>query len=232
MRWRGPCLVTQHLDSQLPGLPGSAGRPPVPCTRDRCRFPGPCHVPGVSPGAVPVSNGESISTCPGGCRARVYGNFAAGFFCPHSVHRKRVVVRSYRRLSTSLCTAFPQITDGNPQNTISGTRFGASGAVRSAARRSPADGGRPPADGRDLPRGHRTWSPVRVVREGAARPTIDESTARPSLARRPDRASSRQMRSSLPAFIEYLQPPRAAGMQAPRLRARVRPPLDKVVSHH
>jgi hypothetical protein len=108
-----------EMEGALPGLTGPAGRPPVPSTRGRYRFPGPCRVPGVSPGAVPVSNGESISTRVGRRRARVCGKFKIVFFCPHSVHRAGVVVRSFRRLSTSLCTAFPQITSGNPRNTIS-----------------------------------------------------------------------------------------------------------------
>jgi hypothetical protein len=33
---------------QLPGLPCTAGRPPVPATRNRSRLPGLSHVPGVS----------------------------------------------------------------------------------------------------------------------------------------------------------------------------------------
>ena len=45
MRWRGPCLATLRQVGQLPGLPGLAGRPLVPCTRSRYRFPGSSHVP-------------------------------------------------------------------------------------------------------------------------------------------------------------------------------------------
>jgi hypothetical protein len=34
--------------SRFPGFPSTAGRPPVPYTRVRYRFPGSSHVPGVA----------------------------------------------------------------------------------------------------------------------------------------------------------------------------------------
>ena len=45
---------------QLPGLPGLADRPLVPCIRGMYRFPEFSHVPGVAPGVVPVSIGEAF----------------------------------------------------------------------------------------------------------------------------------------------------------------------------
>jgi len=54
-----PC----HGD-QLPGPPGSACRPPGPCTRTRFRFPGASRVPGVSPRAGARFRRWSISTPP------------------------------------------------------------------------------------------------------------------------------------------------------------------------
>jgi hypothetical protein len=53
MRWRGPCPAEPYQVGRLPGFPGTAGRPPVPVTRSRRRFPGSSHVPGVSPGWCP-----------------------------------------------------------------------------------------------------------------------------------------------------------------------------------
>ena len=49
MRWRGPCQAAPHRVGQLPGLPCTAGLPPVPATRQRPRFPGFFHVPEFPP---------------------------------------------------------------------------------------------------------------------------------------------------------------------------------------
>jgi hypothetical protein len=57
-------------------------------------FPISATFPEFPPGAVPVSNGESISTAPTGACARVYDKIPASFFYPHSVHRTARVVRS------------------------------------------------------------------------------------------------------------------------------------------
>jgi hypothetical protein len=58
----GPCPASPRQPGQLPGLAGTARRPPVPGARTKGRSPGSSHVPGVAPKVVPVSNGESIST--------------------------------------------------------------------------------------------------------------------------------------------------------------------------
>ena len=54
-----PGLAIRFIQS--PGLPGATRRPPVPATRCKFRFPG-LSRPGETPGMVPVSCGESIST--------------------------------------------------------------------------------------------------------------------------------------------------------------------------
>ena len=44
----GALSAAPYEVGQLPGLPCTAGRPPVPATRSRSRSPGLSHVPGVS----------------------------------------------------------------------------------------------------------------------------------------------------------------------------------------
>jgi hypothetical protein len=73
--------------------------------------------PGVAPGAVPVSNGESISTAFPRGRARVHGNSFQVFRHPHDIHRISTVIRTLQWLSTGLCTAHPQATQRNSPNT-------------------------------------------------------------------------------------------------------------------
>ena len=148
MRWRGPCLATLCQVSQLPGLPGPAGRPLVRCTRGRYRFPDPWpRLPGFPPGVVPVSNGESISTVPASV-AQGFGAKLWRVFCyPHTVHRTRSVARSQRGLSTVYAQPFPQITAGNPRNTPDmhlwlilvtvDVRFGHRGGLRPACAPAP-----------------------------------------------------------------------------------------------
>jgi len=59
---------------RLPVRPGAARRPPVPSTRGKYRFPGLSRAPGETPGMVPVSCGESISTPSEPRHARAGGN--------------------------------------------------------------------------------------------------------------------------------------------------------------
>jgi len=89
MRCRGPRLASPHQVSRLPGLPG-ANAPPA-----RARKPGlgsGCPAPPTSrscPRAVPVSNGESISTASSRDRARPAPNlfpaFSASTGCPQKM---------------------------------------------------------------------------------------------------------------------------------------------------
>jgi hypothetical protein len=101
---------------RLPGLPGATRRPSVPDTRGKYRFPG-FPAPRGSPGMVPVSCGESISTASRAHHARAAGNSFQIFSCPHVLHRIPPVIRTLRRLSTALCTTTPQATWRNSGNT-------------------------------------------------------------------------------------------------------------------
>jgi ChaB protein len=107
MRWRGPRLV--------PGRPGRlAGRlAPVTARRGRASartagFPAPpasrSHLR-----MMPVSNGEIILTVPAGRPQGSAGIHFWFFRRPHFIHRRCLVIRIIRRLSTDLCTARPQV---------------------------------------------------------------------------------------------------------------------------
>jgi len=72
-------LGLPHRPSQLPDSPGSEGRPPGPDTRDSDRFPCHSHVPGDSPGLVPVSDGEGISTPSARRRASLWRSISESF---------------------------------------------------------------------------------------------------------------------------------------------------------
>lgn len=78
--------------------------------------------PWVTSGAVPVSNGETISIA----SAEVtQGSTAINLkfsHHPHGIHRTLAVIRTARRLSTGLFTAPPQITEGDPGDTRSARR--------------------------------------------------------------------------------------------------------------
>jgi hypothetical protein len=107
MRWRGPRLV--------PGRPGrltgrlaprtarrghtsarTTGFPAPPASRSDLRM-------------MPVSNGESILTVPAGRPQGSAGIHFRFFQCPHFIHRRRLVIRTSRQLSTGLCTTRPQV---------------------------------------------------------------------------------------------------------------------------
>ena len=102
---------------RLPGLPSATHRPPVPGTRCKFRFPGLSIAPGETPGMVPVSCGESISTPVARVAQELTGIHFRFLSCPHLVHRIPSVIRTSRRLSTALCTATPQVTRRNSENT-------------------------------------------------------------------------------------------------------------------
>ena len=82
MRWRGPFLATLRQVSQLPGLPDPAGRPPVPCTRGKYRFPGSSHVPGVSSEWYPFPTVRYFY-CLGGVPRKGLGKVIANFLAVH-----------------------------------------------------------------------------------------------------------------------------------------------------
>jgi len=58
---------------------------------------------------MPVSNGESILTVPAGRPQGSAGIHFRFFQCPHFIHRRRLVIRTSRQLSTGLCTTRPQV---------------------------------------------------------------------------------------------------------------------------
>src|SRR6476646_1779679 len=58
---------------------------------------------------MPVSNGKSILTAPAGCPQGSAGIHFWFFRRPHFVHRRCLVIRIIRCLSTGLCTARPQV---------------------------------------------------------------------------------------------------------------------------
>lgn len=93
MRCRGPRLASPHQgqpvawpsrrgraarQSQEPAL--GSGCPAPPTSRSRLR-------------AVPVSNGESISTSSARDSARPAPHFSGFSCCPHAIHRIRLVIR-------------------------------------------------------------------------------------------------------------------------------------------
>ena len=77
----------------------------------------PFHRPWGDPGMVPVSCGESISTPFARVAQEPTGIHFRFLSCPHLVHRIPSVIRTSRRLSTALCTATPQVTRRNSENT-------------------------------------------------------------------------------------------------------------------
>jgi hypothetical protein len=101
---------------RLPGLPGATRRPPMPGTPGKYRFPG-FPAPRGSPGMVPVSCGENISTPSARATQELAGIHSDFFLRPHVVHRIPSVIRMFRRLSTAFCTTTPQVTWRNSENT-------------------------------------------------------------------------------------------------------------------
>jgi hypothetical protein len=112
-----PVARARHPVRPLPGLPGATRRPPVPDTRCKFRFPGLSIAPGETPGMVPVSCGKSISTPFARVAQEPTGIHFRFLSCPHLVHRIPPVIRTSQRLSTALCTATPQVTRRNSENT-------------------------------------------------------------------------------------------------------------------
>jgi hypothetical protein len=111
--------------AQVPRNAGSPGFPdsPAPHAARRCQAPAvntgfPAFpAPRGNPQMVPVSCGESISTALRPRRARACRNSFKVFSCPHVLHKIPRVIRTSRRLSTAICTATPQVTRRNAENT-------------------------------------------------------------------------------------------------------------------
>ena len=103
----------------MPGLPRTAGLPPVPATRQRPRFPGSSTSRSFLR-VVPVSDGETFSTPFANRPQEVPPIYFRSFLNPHDVHRMRAVIRTYLGLSTSLCTSSPQVTGCDLRATIIG----------------------------------------------------------------------------------------------------------------
>jgi len=100
-----------------PGLPSATRRPPVPGTRCKFRFPGLYIVPGETPGWYPFPAVKTFLR-PQPASRKSPSQFILSFFsCPHLVHRIPPVIRTSQRLSTALCTATPQVTRRNSENT-------------------------------------------------------------------------------------------------------------------
>lgn len=107
MRWRGPRLVPGRpgrLTGRLaPGPPAGAAHPrEPPVSRRLPRSFGHLRM-------MPVSNGKSILTAPAGRPQGSAGIHFWFFRRPHFVHRRCLVIRIIRCLSTGLCTARPQV---------------------------------------------------------------------------------------------------------------------------
>ena len=101
----------------MPGAPCTAGRPPVPVTRARRRFPDSSHVPEFPP-VVSVSGGEVIST-PSPHRPQESEPINFFLFPIHNrIHRKQAVIRIPRRFSTTLYTTRPQVTGREAGTTV------------------------------------------------------------------------------------------------------------------
>jgi hypothetical protein len=120
MRWRGPCQAAPHRVGQLPGLPCTAGLPPVPATRQRLRFPGFFHVPEFPPSGARFRSVKYFLRLLRAARKRSGVIYFCSFLNPHDVHRIRAVIRTYLGLSTSLCTTRPQVTGRDLRATIIG----------------------------------------------------------------------------------------------------------------
>ena len=102
---------------RLPGLPSATRRPPVPDTRCKFRFPGLSIAPGKPPRWCPFPAVKTFLR-PQPASRKSPSQFILSFFsCPHLVHRIPPVIRTSQRLSTALCTATPQVTRRNSENT-------------------------------------------------------------------------------------------------------------------
>ena len=81
---RLPGLPMLSQVGRLPGLLGPTGRPPVPCTRLRYRFPGPSHVPGVASGWCPFPTVKYFY-CLGGVPRKGLRRRYLNFFVIHTL---------------------------------------------------------------------------------------------------------------------------------------------------
>ena len=79
---RLPGLPALGQVGRLPGLPDPAGRPPVPCTRGKYRFPGSSHVPGVASERCPFPTVRYFY-CLGGVPRKGLGKVIANFLAVH-----------------------------------------------------------------------------------------------------------------------------------------------------
>ena len=107
MRWRGPRLVPGRPGRQTgrltPVPPAGAAHPrEPPVSRRLPRSFGHLRM-------MPVSNGKSILTAPAGRPQGSAGIHFWFFRRPHFVHRRCLVIRIIRCLSTGLYTARPQV---------------------------------------------------------------------------------------------------------------------------
>ena len=107
MRWRG--LARPRRTRPASWLAGAARRPPVPGTRARGRSPGSSHVPGVAPGWCPFPTVKAFLLPPRTPRKALRSIISGHFGYPRGIHRTRAVIRIWRRLSTGLFTARPQL---------------------------------------------------------------------------------------------------------------------------
>jgi hypothetical protein len=102
---------------RLPGLPGATRRPPVPDTRCKFRFPGLYIARGIPPGWCPFPAVKVFLRPPPHVAQEPTAIHFRFFPRPHLVHRIPPVIRTSRQLSTALCTATPQVTRRNSENT-------------------------------------------------------------------------------------------------------------------
>jgi hypothetical protein len=107
----------------LPGLPDATRRPPVPDTRCKFRFPGLYIAPGDTPGWCPFPAVKVFLRPPPHVAQESTAIHFRFFSCPHLVHRIPPVIRTSRQLSTALCTATPQVTRRNSENTSDDRSF-------------------------------------------------------------------------------------------------------------
>jgi hypothetical protein len=122
MRCRGPCLASQRRPASCLACPvpraarqsqepaRGSGFPTPPTSRSCLR-------------AVPVSNGEGISTASARTAQALCRIIFRVFRYPHAVHRICLVIRIQRRFSTALYTVRPQVTRRNFGNTESRGRL-------------------------------------------------------------------------------------------------------------
>ena len=109
-----PSMYEMERTSPGPGPTWPAGRPSRTGTARRGRasartasFPAPLASRSLLR-MMPVSNGESILTVPAGQPQGSAGIHFRFFRHPHFIHRRCLVIRITRCLSTGLCTARPQ----------------------------------------------------------------------------------------------------------------------------